>query len=66
MNIIKCKDLIILDGERKKIEENELQEKKNNADLIFKNAQLQIELDRQKKIQSELMMKLALIEGGVK
>lgn len=64
MNFIKCKDLIILDGERKKIEENELKEKKTNADLILKNAQLQFELEKQRKGQADIILKLALLEKG--
>ena len=64
MIFIKCKDLNILDNERKKKEENELKEKKTNADLIFKNAQLQFELEKQRKGQADIILKLALLEKG--
>lgn len=45
---------------------NELEQiKKENAELILKNAEIQINLEQQEKVQAELLFKVANLEGGM-
>lgn len=53
----------------KKVDETEKEKLKRieseNAELILKNAEMQIKLEQQEKIQAELLFKVANLEGGI-